>query len=296
MDVCRALNILRGKAFIKEFADTEPWFKVRDWENIAEGDIVAVVNATANPAIQSYFDLWGLLWPIRQRKPSRLIAVMPFMGFRRQERDESGGEAVMTELMAHFLAAAGATDVVLCDIHNAKILTDFEGAGVRPYHLDPDPLFVDRLRGRTLTNWKVIRPDKGSEERATRLASLLDLPLVKVEKFHPEHERTEVNGMDGEVRDCHLIYRDDEIATGGTLMATADVAESRGALDMTIMCTHGVLSGNAIHKISDRAFIRKVYITDSIYLPWEKRDEDKIQVLSLGPMIANTLLNIGEEN
>ena len=294
-DVCRTLNMARGKAYIKEFADAEPWFKIRDFDQVSEGDVVAVVNATANPAIKSYFDLWGLLWPLKQRKPSRLIAVMPFMGFRRQERDESGGEAVMDELMARFIAAAGATDVVLCDIHNEKILDDFKKVGANPYHLDPDPLFIDRLRGRTLTNWKVVRPDKGSEARASRLAAALNLPLVKVEKFHPEHDKTEVNGIDGDVKGCHLIYRDDEIATAGTLMATADSAEARGAIDMTIMCTHGVLSGNAIHKIADRSFIRTVFITDSIYLPWEKRDDEKIHVLSLAPMIGNTILNIFDE-
>ncbi|MEK7640138.1 MAG: ribose-phosphate diphosphokinase [Patescibacteria group bacterium] len=293
--IARTLNIERGKANIKEFADFEPFFRIKDIEQVGEDDIVVVVNATACPALKSYFDLWGILAPLKKRNPKRLIAVMPFMGFRRQERDSSGGEAIMTELMAKFIAAAGATDVILCDIHHLHILEDFEAAGVKPYHIDPDPLFVDILRGRHLTNWKVVRPDKGSDARATKLATALNLPMVKVEKYHPDHEVTQVKCVDGDFKGCHLLFRDDEIATAGTLMATADDAEAHGALDMTIMCTHGVLSANAVHKIDDRAFIQSVYITDSIYQPWEKRIPNKIKVLSLQAMIANTILNISEE-
>lgn len=295
-DVCHALRIPRGKSKIKEFADLEPWFKISDIDQIGPDDIVAVINSGANPVIKSNFDLWGLLWPIKQRKPHRLIAVSPFYGFRRQERDVSGGEAVMSELMAQFMAAAGATDIVVCDIHHLKILEDFKTAGLNPYNLDPDPLFLDQFRGRKLTNWKVLRPDKGSEERATNFATALGLGLVKVDKYHPEHEQTLINGMNGDVRGCHILFRDDELATGGTVMGNADVAEQQGAIDMTIVAPHGVLSGNAVHKIADRPFIQAVYITDSIYLPWEKRDDDKIHVLSLAPMIANTLLNIAEED
>jgi len=295
-DVCRTLRIPRGKSKIKEFADLEPWFKIGDINEIDEDAIVAVINSGANPVIKSNFDLWGLLYPINQRKPHRLVVVSPFYGFRRQERDVSGGEAVMSELMARFMVAAGATDIVVCDIHHLKILEDCTKAGLKPYNLDPDPLFLDQLRGRILTKWKVIRPDKGSEERATRFSTALNLPLVKVDKFHPDHEQTRINEMNGDVRDCNLLFRDDELATGGTVMATADAAEQQGAVGMTIMAAHGVLSGNAVHKIADRDFIQAVYITDSIYLPWEKRDEEKIHVLSLAPMIANTLLNIAEED
>jgi ribose-phosphate pyrophosphokinase len=258
-------------------------------------DIAVVINSTACPATKSYFDLWGLVRPLSKRKPRRLIAVMPFMGFRRQERDQSGGEAVMSELMADFLACAGATDVVLVDIHHPDTIKHFENAGMKVYHIDPDPLFIDVLRGRRLANWVFLQPDSGRHESCERMAKELQMTLAKTAKLHPEHEETTIENFEGDVKGKHVLCKDDEIATAGTLTVNADLLERLGALDLTQMATHGVLSANAVHRIEDRPFIKKVYITDSIYLPWEKRDDSKIQVLSLAPMIANTILNICEE-
>lgn len=294
-DVCRNIGTKRGNLRIKEFADLEPWYRIPDYASISPEDVAVVINSTASPATKSYFDLWGLVRPISKRKPRRVIAVMPFMGFRRQERDQSGGEAVMSELMADFLACAGATDVVVVDIHHPDILKHFENAGLRVHHINPDPLFMDILRGRKLTNWCFLQPDNGRRESCECMASELGLRLVRAGKSHPEHEKTTIESLEGEVKGNHVLGKDDEVATASTLTENADKLERMGALDLTYMATHGVLSANAVHRIEDRPFIRKVYITDSIYQTWEKRDEAKIQVLSLAPMIANTIIDICEE-
>ncbi len=295
-DVCRHLSIQRGQNRIKEFADLEPWYRILNHEKIGPENVAVVINSTASPATKSYFDLWGLTRPLSKRKPKRLIAVMPFMGFRRQERDQSGGEAVMSELMADFMACAGATDVILVDIHHPDTIKHFESAGLRVYHINPDPLFMDVLRGRQLKNWVFLQPDRGRHDSCERMAAELKLTLVRAAKVHPEHEKTTIESLEGDVKDKHVLGKDDEVATASTLTENADLLERLGALDMTYMATHGVLSANAVHRIEDRPFITKVYITDSIYLPWEKRDDSKIQVLSLAPMIANTILDICEED
>jgi ribose-phosphate pyrophosphokinase len=210
---------------------------------------------------------------------------MPFMGFRRQERDKDGGEAVTAELVAKLLAAAGATDVMLCDPHSPKNVQYFQDAGLRTWVIDANPLFVDVLRDRDLSNVRALSPDKGRSKTTEAFAKTLGIPMISLIKSRPEHDISESHGIQGSLRGITAIIREDEISTAGTIAATEREVRKVGGENIIVMATHGVLAGGAIQTLNRAEIISKIYTTDSIYLPWEKRT-DKIEQLSLAPLIV----------
>ena len=292
--ICRELRVSLGDLDKEHFADLEPWVRIVDHERIQKNDTVFVVGSTEPPVTETYFDLFAAGWAIKKRKPRRLVAVMPFMGFRRQERDKEGGEAIMAELVPHLIHAAGFTDVILCDIHHLVILKFFRKAGVKPYHIGANPIFASALAGRDLANYVVVTPDRGRHETAKELARMLRLPLVCVRKGRPGHDVSKVKYVHGDLRKKHVLLRDDEISTAGTTANTAKEARLRGALSTTPMPTHGVLSGGAIQRLKREPGIREVILTDTVYVPWDKRI-DKIRTISVAPIVASVMRAICAE-
>jgi len=289
------LGVTLGSLRIKKFADSEPWFRVEDYKKIP-GRNVYIIQSTSEYAPTTYFDLFGIMNAVQRQSPKRLVVVMPFMGFRRQERDVNGGEAVMAELMARFIIEAGATDVVLCDPHAPAIVQFFEKK-IRVHLVDPNPIFAAALAEEDLSEYVVLTPDSGRETAARVLSRLLGVPLASAKKMRPAHDKSESLGIENSqsVRGKKVIIREDEVSTAGTVGNTGKDIKEAGGLAITIMATHAVLVGESVWNITDSADISKLYVTDSIYLPWEKREEGKIIVLSLAPAIAKIIREIEEQ-
>jgi ribose-phosphate pyrophosphokinase len=287
--VAKELGINLGKFRIKKFADSEPWYCVYDGKKVT-GKNVYIVLSTSEYAPTNYFDLFGMIDALKRQGTKRIIVIMMFMGFRRQERAVKKGEAVMAELMAKLIAAAGATDVVLCDPHSPKTIGYFKKYGVRVHLIDPNPIFAQQFLGKDLSNYVVMNPDKHRKKAARDLARLLKLRQVGADKNRPDHDqskssriRTRLN-LKGKI----MIIREDEISTAGTMDHAVERCLEAGVKKVIIVATHPVLVAESIWKISAIKGLSKVYFTDSIYLPWEKR-EDKIVILPLGPAIANLI-------
>lgn len=293
--VVEELGITQGDLDFMDFPDGEPWFCANDADRI-EGKPVFIIQSTSQYAPKAYFDLFGILEAVVRCNPRRVIVFMPFMGFRRQERQKEKGEAVMAEQMAKFVAVAGATDVVLCDPHAPALIEYFEKYKVRTHVIDANPLFWQVLNGLDLREYVVLTPDLGREDVASKFANYLGIPLVQASKTRFDGESTQTNGVQGNVKDKHIIFRDDEVSTAGTLIETINYIMESGALDITVMATHGVLVGGSIQKFKrKKAIIKKVYVTDSVYLANEKR-LDNIEIISLGPTIARMILNMMKES
>lgn len=289
--VAKELGIVVGDLDMMEFPDGEPWYCISD----EPSRDIFFIQSTSQYAPKSYFDLFGMLEAASNFSAGRRIVFMPLMGFRRQERQKEKGEAVMARLMARLIATAGATDVVLCDAHSPKLLEFFKECGVRVHEIDANPLFWQVFDGVDLTDYAVLTPDLGREDVASRFARHLGVPLVQVRKTRFDGETTRSNGIiKGDVDKKHIILRDDEVSTLSTVDQTVDIVMQAGALDVTVMATHGVLVGGSVQKLKRRRhIIKEVYTTDSVYLQNEKRI-DSIRVLSLAPIIARIITNMAK--
>jgi len=294
-DICIQLStdeekVTVGDLDIMTFADGEPWYKVINAENIV-GRHVVLIQSTSSPVQNTYFDLWGIMNAIKQFNPSKLTIVMPFMGFRRQERDKEGGEALMAKMVAEFTVQAGATNVILCNPHAPVLVDFFIKAGANVKIIDGNDIFSSLMLSRDLSNHKVYTPDAGREDEASKLAEILGLGLLIGDKDRFAIDKSKSKGFNGDASDQKIIIREDEISTGGTLINSCQDLSQAGAVGAIILATHGVFAPGAIQKLKKMDFIKEIWITDSIYLPWKKRI-DKIKVISIAEQVAKTIIEI----
>lgn len=286
-EVSNLLAVPLAEIDVERFADGEPWYRLMNTDSIP-GKTIFFIQSTCEFAPSTYFDLWGPLHAIQKCKPARIVVIMPFMGFRRQERDCSGGEAIMAEFVAQTTVQAGATDVILCDPHAAITVDYFRNAGANVDVICTNALFAEIARQRNLQKASALSPDIGRDELTKEFAALLGIPVVNFRKNHPEHDVTESEGADCDLTGQTVFIREDEISTAGTIAATEKEAERTGCKEIIVMATHGVLAGGAIQKLKKAKRILEVWITDSIYLPWEKRIP-KIHQVSIAPLIVERI-------
>jgi len=291
-NICELLGVSLSDLDIMSFADGEPWYRVVNGEQI-KGRHVVIVQSTPEYAPKTYFDLWGIMKSIKRYSPRRMTVVMPFMGFRRQERDKEGGEAVMAEMVAEVTVQMGATDVILCDPHAPVLAEYFTKAGAITKVISGNQVFSELMLHRDLTDHKVFTPDVGREDEATELAQLLGLDLLIGKKLRFDFDKSKSEGLEGDARDQMIIIREDEISTGGTMINACKELKDAGAIGAIILATHGVFAAGSVQKMKRIDFIQEIWITDSIYLPWEKRIK-KIKIKSIAHVLARAVKEIHE--
>ncbi len=287
--VCELLGLKLGDLVIQEFADAEPYFKIENPQDLESKDVF-VIQTTSEPVARNYFDLIGILGAAREYHPQKIVAVLPFMGFRRQERAVEPGEAIMAKQMAKIIQTAGATEVILCDPHYSGI-GDFFDIPVRI--LNTNPLFIDHLKWNieNIKECAVATPDSGRKGMAADFAERLGVSLIEGVKLRPDHDQSKAIGLEGDCLGRYVLIREDEINTARTIKETVHLLKQKGAKKISIVCTHAVLSGGAIQVIKSAEDLEKVWVSDTIYLPWEKRI-DKIEVVSVAPLFAEEIKKI----
>jgi ribose-phosphate pyrophosphokinase len=236
---------------------------------------------------------------LKRASARRITAVCPFYGYSRQDRKATGREPITARLLADLLTVAGADRVVVVDLHTGQIQGFFD---FPVDHLTAVPLLADHL-ATTLdpeVESTVVSPDAGAGKLARRFANCLNghgisPDLAFIDKRRPKGTHnvaiaTEVVGV-VEGRQCILI--DDMIDTAGTVVSAAELLMSRGAVSVSILATHGLLSGPAIDRLKNGP-IREVIVTNSLPVPSEKHF-DNLTVLSIAPIVADALAAVFEE-
>ena len=231
----------------------------------------------------------------KRASAGRITAVIPYMGYARQDRKAKARDPISAKLVADLLTVAGADRVLSMDLHCAQIQGFFN---IPVDHLLGVPIlvpyFIEKFKD-IRDNTVVVSPDLGSVTRARNFAARFDAPLAIVDKRRQKANVCEVMNIIGDVKDKDVILVDDMIDTAGTLCNAAKaIMEKGGAKSVTACATHGVLSGPAIQRIKD-SVIKEVVLLDTIALPEEKRI-DKITVLPVAPVFAQAIQRIYEDS
>ncbi len=233
----------------------------------------------------------------RRASANRITAVLPFYGYARQDRKSEGREPITARLVADMFAAAGASRLMSVDLHSGQIQGFFNGP---VDHLTAMPVLVNYLRTEIGNNLVVVSPDAGRVKVAERYTQKLNADLAIVHKRRLKGLKNSVEAKDvvGEVdgRDCVLI--DDMIDTAGTICSAAELLKERGARSVVCAATHAVFSGPAVERLAKSVIdsvIDKVIVTDTLPLPPKKRF-DKLVVLSIAPLIAQTIRAVFEDS
>jgi ribose-phosphate pyrophosphokinase len=221
----------------------------------------------------------------------RITAVIPYYAYARQDRKDRPRVPISAKLVADLLETAGASRALLLDLHAPQIQGYFN---VPVDHLFAAPVLVEYFLKKKLGGMTVVSPDAGGVERARYFAKKIDAPLAIVDKRRIDVNVSEVMNLIGDVKGRPALVIDDIIDTAGTLVKTAEALLKEGATKVFAACTHAVLSGPAVERISKSA-IEEVVVTDSVPLSEAARKINKVKVLSVAELLARGVRNIHEE-
>jgi ribose-phosphate pyrophosphokinase len=227
---------------------------------------------------------------LKRSSVRRVIAVLPYYGYARQDRRPGYARVpVSARVVANLLESAGVDHVITVDIHAAQI----GGFFTQPFdNISATQLFVGDIYGRWFdSNPIVVSPDVGGVARARYVAKhLQDIDLAIVDKRRPKANVSEVMNIIGDVEGKTCIMVDDMIDTAGTLCKAADALMDHGASKVVAYATHGIFSGKAQENI-EASKIHEIVITDTIPL---RIQCSKIRQLSVASILAETMLRVHE--
>ena len=269
-----------GKLTVTPFSDGEfqPQF-----EESVRGATVYILQSTVPPG-DNLLELLLTIDAAKRASADKVIAVMPYFGWARQDRKDRPRVAIGAKLIANLLAAAGADRVMTCDLHAEQIQGFFD---IPVDHLYGSKVFLPMIKAMNIPNLAIAAPDMGGAKKANIYARSLDVPVIIC---HKTRERANVVGSItaiGEVKGKNVFIVDDMIDTAGTLCKAADVLMEMGAMSVRACATHGVLSGQAVERIH-KSSIRELYITDTIPHP-ELAQDPKIKIVSMAKTFASII-------
>lgn len=274
-----------GDSVVTPFSDGE--FQPAFMESV-RGATVFIIQSTF-PPVENLMELLLMIDAAKRASADKVIAVMPYFGWARQDRKDRPRVSIGAKLVANLLKAAGADRVMTCDLHADQIQGFFD---FPVDHLYASRVFVPFIQKLNIPELAIAAPDMGGAKRANSYAKDLGCPVVIC---HKTRERANVVGSItaiGDVEGKNIIIVDDMIDTAGTLCKAAEVLKSKGALSVRACATHGVLSGEAIQRIANSQ-LEEVFITDTIPLrPAEGQDASKIKVISLTEVFANIISKV----
>ena len=280
--VAKALNIEIGDSDVLTFSDGE--FQPSYNESV-RGATVFIVQSTFPPT-DNLFELLLMIDAAKRASAHKVIAVMPYFGWARQDRKDKPRVSIGAKLVANMLHAAGCDRVMTCDLHADQIQGFFD---FPVDHIYASAIFLPYLKSLNIDNLAIAAPDMGGAKRANAYARYLECPVIIC---HKSREKANVVGSItaiGDVTGKNVVIVDDMIDTAGTLAKAANVLKDMGALSVRACATHPVFSGPAYDRIAESS-LEEVIVTDTIPLTTDPtKDTRKITVLTMTEMFADII-------
>ena len=281
--ICKRYGSAPGKINIQRFSDGElqPVFL----ESI-RGDFVFLVQSTHSPA-DNLMELLLMIDAARRASADKIIAVMPYFGYARQDRKDRPRVAIGSKLVANMLTTAGANRIITMDLHAPQIQGYFD---IPVDHLDSSAVFIPYIQQLKLENLTFAAPDVGATNRIREIASYFEAEMVICDKHRKRANEIASMVVIGDVTDKDIVIIDDICDTGGTLAKSAALLKDKGARSVRAMITHPVLSGNAYETI-DNSVLEELMVCNTIPL---KQKSSKIRVISVADLFAVAVRNAFE--
>ena len=279
------------KARVEKFSDSEVWVEI--YENM-RGEDVFVVQSTSSPANDNLMELLIIIDALKRSSAGRITAVIPYFGYARQDRKTSPRTPISAKLVANLITEAGAHRVLTVDLHAGQIQGFFD---IPTDNLYASPVFAAHAMEAFASqkdNLLVVSPDVGGVVRARTFAEKINAGLAVIDKRRERAGEVAEMQVIGDVEGRTCILYDDICDSAGTLCRAADALREKGATEVHAMCSHGVLSRNAIERV-EKSSLESLLITDSIEQP-EAVSSAKVKVISIGPMLAEAIGSIARHD
>ena len=284
--IAQNLKLKLVNSNIKRFADGEIYVEIN--ENI-RGNSIFVIQSISTPANDNLMELLISIDALRRSSAKNITAVIPYFGYARQDRKVVPRTAISAKLVSNLITNAGAHRIVTVDLHAGQIQGFFD---IPVDNLFSTPIFSKHIK-KYISNKNIIcvAPDVGGVERARALGQKLNVGLAIVDKRRPAPGKSQVMNIIGNVKGKNCLLVDDIIDSGGTIVNAAKALKEKGAKDVYVYVTHGVLSGNAVEQINNSK-IKKLILTDTIDNSNKIKKSSKIVVLSISNLMAEAIKRI----
>jgi ribose-phosphate pyrophosphokinase len=282
-------KILKSKlvnSSIRKFADGEIYIEIN--ENI-RGNSIFIIQSIASPANDNLMELLLCVDALKRSSAKNITAVIPYFGYARQDRKVVPRTSISAKLVSNLITKAGADRVVTVDLHAGQIQGFFD---IPVDNLFTTPIFARHVKKKIKSkNMICVAPDVGGTERARALGKILDVGLAIVDKRRPAPGKSQVMNVIGNVKGKTCIIVDDIIDSGGTIINAAKALRDRGAKEVYVYITHGVLSGEAVQKIK-KSVIKNLVITDTIDNQEKVKKAKNIEVLTIANLMGEAIKRI----
>ena len=292
--VVDALNAIRkpgeeevhlGNSEVTSFSDGE--FQPAFVESV-RGATVFILQSTFPPA-ENLMELLLTIDAAKRASAYKVIAVMPYFGWARQDRKDKPRVSIGAKLVANLLCAAGVDRIMTCDLHADQIQGFFD---VPVDHVYASKVFIPYLKSLNIENLAIAAPDMGGAKRANAYAKELACPVIICHKSRERAILVASITAIGDVEGKNVVIVDDMIDTAGTLTKAADVLKEKGALSVRACATHAILSGPAYDRINHSS-LSEVYVSDTIPLTSDPNvDKSKIKVVSMTETFARIIQKV----
>src|SRR5215813_10219305 len=282
-EICMRYGARLGEVNIQRFSDGEisPIFL----ESV-RGDYVFLVQSTFAPA-ENLMELLLMIDAARRASAYKVIGVIPYYGYARQDRKDRPRVAIGSKLVANMLVAAGADRVITMDLHAPQIQGYFD---IPVDHLDSSAVFIPYIQSLRLENLTFAAPDVGAANRIREIASYFEAEMVICDKHRKRANEIASMMVIGDVENRDVVLIDDICDTGGTLAKSASLLKEKGARSVRALITHPVLSGKAYENI-ENSELEELVVCDTIPI---KKETSKIKVISVAELFAVAIKNAFE--
>jgi ribose-phosphate pyrophosphokinase len=302
--IAAELGVELGALKLKTFSNTEVYCRLE--ESIRGADVFIVQPTCANPELgmsanDTLMELLVMIDAAVGASAHRIVAVVPWFGYSRQDKKSAPREPISARLVARALESAGADRVLTMDLHAGQVQGFFH---VPVDHMTAMMLLVEEMRGHGVDadapepasrkdDLVVVAPDAGRVKLNRNFANRLGAGLALLDKDRPEQQVAEIGAVIGEVEGKTAIIVDDMIDTAGTLRAAGEAVMAAGAKEVCAVATHGIFSGDAYATLAASPF-RRIVVTDTV--PIRPGAPGCVEVVSCAGLLAATVSRIFTED
>lgn len=278
--IAKSLGVELGQSEVTVFSDGE--FQPSYLESV-RGATVFIIQSTF-PPVENLMELLLMIDAARRASAYKVIAVIPYFGWARQDRKDRPRVSIGAKLVANLLHAAGCDRVMTADLHADQIQGFFD---FPVDHIYASTIFLKYLRDLKLENMSIASPDMGGAKRANAYSRILGVPMIICHKSREKANQVGTMTAIGEVEGRNVVIIDDMVDTGGTIAKCSEILMEKGALSVRAVATHPVLSGKAYETIGKSA-LQEFIVTDTLPLR-EDVDTSKFTVLTVADIFADII-------
>jgi len=288
--VAKHLNIHLGRATVNRFSDGEVFVELL--ENVRGRDVF-ILQSTCAPTNDHLMEVLLMADALRRSSAGRITAAIPYFGYARQDRrPRSARVPISARVVANLLTEVGVDRVLTMDLHSDQIQGFFD---IPVDNIYAAPLLLSDVWKHDYRNLMVVSPDVGGVVRARAIAKRLEADLAIIDKRRPKPNVSQVMNVIGDVSDRTCVIMDDMVDTANTLCEAAQALKDQGASRVLAYCTHAVLSGSAIERVTN-SVLDELVVTDSIPLTAAAQQCKKIRQLGTAELLAETIRRISDED